>query len=332
MATRRLYYDDAFEKEFTARVMHCEVLPPDVKSGITDRVWGLILDRTAFYPTSGGQPNDLGKIGDANVLDVRDEGDEILHLVDRKPSDAEVNCCINWPRRFDHMQQHTGQHLLSAMFQERFGLPTVSFHLGDEICTIDLRGVEPSAEFLEGAERAANQVVFEDRPVNVRYGTADEFAELGVRKEVERKGILRAIEIESADLQPCGGTHVKRTGQIGLVLVRRCAKVRQDWRVEFVCALSLPPRARWPNATRISRVFAGCSSGLRKRKPNLRCKVRRRPRTASVSFHECSKVFLRIISASLPPKFPNPKKQWRCWPPRTAGTWCLPSILPPART
>jgi len=235
VATRRLYYDDAFEKEFTARVMHCEVLPPDVKSGITDRVWGLILDRTAFYPTSGGQPNDLGKIGDANVLDVRDEGDEILHLVDRKPSDAEVNCCINWPRRFDHMQQHTGQHLLSAMFQERFGLPTVSFHLGDEICTIDLRGVEPSAEFLEGAERAANQVVFEDRPVNVRYGTADEFAELGVRKEVERKGILRAIEIEAADLQPCGGTHVKRTGQIGLVLVRRCAKVRQDWRVEFVC-------------------------------------------------------------------------------------------------
>ena len=235
MGTRRLYYDDAFEKEFTARVMHCEVLPPDVKSGITGKVWGLILDRTSFYPTSGGQPHDLGKIGDANVLDVRDEGDEILHLVDRKPADPEVNGCVNWPRRFDHMQQHTGQHLLSAMFQERFGLPTVSFHLGGEICTIDLRGVEPTAEFLEGAERAANQIVFEDRPVNVRYGTADEFAKLGVRKEVEREGILRAIEIEAADLQPCGGTHVKRTGQIGLVLVRRCSKVRQDWRVEFVC-------------------------------------------------------------------------------------------------
>jgi alanyl-tRNA synthetase len=244
VATRRLYYDDAFEKEFTARVMHCEVLPPDMKSGITGRVWGLILDRTAFYPTSGGQPHDLGKIGDANVLDVRDEGEEILHLVDRKPSDPEVNGCINWPRRLDHMQQHTGQHLLSAMFQERFGLPTVSFHLGGEICTIDLRGLEPTAEFLEGAERAANQVVFEDRPVNVRYGTADEFAKLGVRKEVDRKGILRAIEIEAADLQPCGGTHVKRTGQIGLVLVRRCAKVRQDWRVEFVCGRRAERAAR----------------------------------------------------------------------------------------
>ena len=235
MPTRRLYYDDAFQKEFTARVMHCEILPPDVNSGITANVWGLLLDRTAFYPTSGGQPNDLGKIGDANVLDVRDEGDEILHLVDRKPSDPDVFCCIHWPRRFDHMQQHTGQHLLSAMFQERFGLPTVSFHLGSELSTIDLRGPEPAEEILEGAERAANQIIFEDRPVNVRYGTADQLSKLGVRKEVEREGLLRAIEIESADLQPCGGTHVKRTGQIGLVLVRRCTKVRQDWRVEFVC-------------------------------------------------------------------------------------------------
>jgi len=235
VTTRRLYYDDAYEKEFEARVVYCEVLPPDLSAGITGTVWGLMLDRTAFYPTSGGQPNDLGKIGDANVLDVRDEGEEILHLVDRKPSAPDVMGCINWPRRFDHMQQHTGQHLLSAMFQERFGLPTVSFHLGAELCTIDLRGPEPTEKMLEGAERAANQVAFEDRPVNVRYGTADQLSRLGVRKEVERQGILRAIEIEAADLQPCGGTHVKSTGQIGIILVRRCTKVRQDWRVEFVC-------------------------------------------------------------------------------------------------
>jgi alanyl-tRNA synthetase len=216
-------------------VLHCEVLPPDVNSGITGTVWALVLDRTAFYPTSGGQPNDLGKIGDANVLDVRDEGDEIIHVVDRKPEDPNVTGCVNWPRRFDHMQQHTGQHVLSAMFQERFGMPTVSFHMGAEICTIDLRGPEPSAEILEGAERAANQVVFEDRPVMVRYGTAEQFSKLGVRKEVDRSGILRAVEIESVELQPCGGTHVKSTGQIGMILVRRCTKMRQDWRVEFVC-------------------------------------------------------------------------------------------------
>jgi alanyl-tRNA synthetase len=114
-------------------------------------------------------------------------------------------------------------------------LPTVSFHLGSDLCTIDLRGPEPSTDILQGAQRAANEVIFQDRPVNVRYGTAEQLAEIGVRKEVDRQGLLRAIEIESADLQPCGGTHVKSTGQIGLILVRRCTRVRQDWRVEFVC-------------------------------------------------------------------------------------------------
>ena len=244
MATRRLYYDDAFQTDFTARVMHCEVLPPNLSAGITGNAWSLILDRTAFYPTSGGQPHDLGKIDEANVLDVRDEGDEIIHVVDRRPADPEVKGCVNWPRRFDHMQQHTGQHLLSAMFQERFGRPTVSFHLGAEVCTIALRGPEPTEDILEGAERAANQIIFEDRPVTVRYGTAEQLAQLGVRKEVERDGILRAIEIESVDLQPCGGTHVKSTGQIGLILVRRCAKIRQDWRVEFVCGARAEKVAR----------------------------------------------------------------------------------------
>jgi alanyl-tRNA synthetase len=244
VATRRLYYDDAFEKEFTARVVHCEVLPPDVNSGITGTVWGLILDRTAFYPTSGGQPNDLGKIGDANVLDVREEGDEIIHVVDRRPEEPDVNGCIHWPRRFDHMQQHTGQHLLSAMLQERFGRPTVSFHLGAEVCTIDVRGPEPSEDVLEGAERAANQIIFDDRPINIRYDSAEEFAKLGVRKEVERAGILRGIEIEGVELQPCGGTHVKKTGQIGLVLVRGCTKIRQDWRVKFECGARAEKAAR----------------------------------------------------------------------------------------
>jgi alanyl-tRNA synthetase len=133
------------------------------------------------------------------------------------------------------MQQHTGQHLLSAMFQERYGRLTVSFHLGTEVCTIDLRGPEPTEEVLEGAERAANQFIFEDRVVTVRYGTAEQLAQLGVRKAVERSGILRAIEIEGVELQSCGGTHVRSTGQIGLVLTRRCTKIRQDWRVEFVC-------------------------------------------------------------------------------------------------
>jgi alanyl-tRNA synthetase len=235
MGTHRLYYDDSYLQNFEARLTSCEPCAP-VDAGSGPRpAWEVVLDRSAFYPTSGGQPNDTGVLDDANVLDVREESDEIVHIVDKELAHGEVKGCVQWPRRFDHMQQHTGQHLLSAMFQERFGLPTVSFHMGAEMCTIDLRGPEPSSEVLYGAQRAANKVIFEDRPVNVRYGTADQLARLGVRKEVERQGILRAIEIEAADLQPCGGTHVKSTGQIGMVLVRRVSKIRQDWRVEFVC-------------------------------------------------------------------------------------------------
>jgi len=235
MSTHRLYYDDAYLQNFDARVLACSPAEPVQGPSGMQPAWEVLLDQTAFYPSSGGQPNDLGLLGEAVVLDVRDEEGDIVHIVDREVAPSEVKGCVNWPRRFDHMQQHTGQHLLSAMFQERFGLPTVSFHLGEEICTIDLHGAEPSRDQLIGAQRAANKAIFEDRPVTVRYGTREQLAQLGVRKEVEREGLLRAIEIEGADLQPCGGTHVKSTGQIGMILVRGCSKVRQDWRVEFVC-------------------------------------------------------------------------------------------------
>jgi len=239
MATHRLYYDDSFLREFDARVLSCD---PEVHNGAP--AWAVVLDSTGLYPTSGGQPHDLGKLGDAYVLDVRDEEDEIVHIIDRELEPGSIHGCIDWARRLDHMQQHTGQHLLSAMFQERFGRPTVSFHLGAEICTIDLRGPEPTEEILEGAEHAANLIIQEDRPITVRYGTAEDLAEQGVRKEVKREGILRAIEIEGADLQPCGGTHLNRTSQIGIILVRRCSKMRQDWRVEFVCGLRAERVAR----------------------------------------------------------------------------------------
>jgi alanyl-tRNA synthetase len=244
MTTRRLYYDDAFQDNFTAQVLSCKPLA-DPLVGQDATCWGVLLDQTHLYPTSGGQPNDLGKLGEANVLDVRDlENDDILHVVDRPVPTGIVDGCIDWPRRFDHMQQHTGQHLLSAVFQERFGLPTVSFHLGELASTIDLRGPQPSAQILEGAARAANAIVFEDREISVRYGTAEQFAQMGVRKQVERTGTLRAIEIAGIDLQPCGGTHVRRTGQIGTILLRGCSKIRQDWRVEFLCGSRAEATAR----------------------------------------------------------------------------------------
>jgi alanyl-tRNA synthetase len=255
MTTRRLYYDDAFQDNFTAQVLSCEPLA-DPLAGQDATCWGVLLDQTHLYPTSGGQPNDRGKLGEANVVDVRDlENDDILHVVDRPVPTGRIDGCIDWPRRFDHMQQHTGQHLLSAVFQERFGLPTVSFHLGEAASTIDVRGRQPSAQILEGAARAANAIVFEDRAITVRYGTAEKFAQMGVRKQVERTGTLRGIEIAGIDLQPCGGTHVRRTGQIGTILLRACSKIRQDWRIEFLCGSRAEAVAR-NSADMLNRVAA----------------------------------------------------------------------------
>jgi alanyl-tRNA synthetase len=258
MATRRLYYDDSFQENFTAQVLSCEPLAEAEDGGFGPR-WGVVLDQTLLYPTSGGQPNDLGKLADANVLDVQEKEDRILHLVDRPIDLGRIDGCIHWPRRFDHMQQHTGQHLLSAVFQERFGLVTVSFHLGETVSTIDLRGPLPSPLVLEGAARAANAVVFEDREITVRYGTAEAFASQGVRKQVERPGILRAIEIAGIDLQPCGGTHLRHTGQLGMILIRDCTKIRQDWRVEFVCGRRAESAAQG-DATLIGRLCAQLKS------------------------------------------------------------------------
>ena len=254
MATRRLYYDNSFQDTFSAQVMSCESLSEAEDGGPGPR-WGVILDQTLFYPTSGGQPNDLGKLDDANVLDVIEKNDTIVHVVDRPVIASRTEGCIHWPRRFDHMQQHTGQHLLSAVFQERFGLTTVSFHLGEALSTIDLHGPKPSPIILEGAARAANSVIFEDREITVRYGTAEAFAQQGVRKQVERKGVLRAIEIAGIDLQPCGGTHLRHTGQLGMILIRGCTKIRQDWRVEFVCGHRAESTAR-KDAVLLERVSA----------------------------------------------------------------------------
>lgn len=241
MTTKRIYYDDAFAREFSARVVSCEPGASDSSAGDSSantagKLWRVKLDRTAFYPSSGGQPHDTGRLGEACVVDVIDEDEEVVHVVD-KPIDvgAAVQGMISWERRFDHMQQHSGQHVLSAVLHAKFGLPTVSFHLGADVCTIDVRGAEPKQEILDRATAAANDVVYADRVVSVKYGTAEELAVAGVRKTVERTGTLRAIEIEELELQPCGGTHVQRTGQIGMILLRGVSRIRQDWRLEFAC-------------------------------------------------------------------------------------------------
>jgi alanyl-tRNA synthetase len=234
--TERLYYRDSFQREFDAEVISCE------KDG---ERWKVFLDRTSFYPTSGGQPHDLGTLGGVPVVEVADAEDRnIAHFTSAEVPLGPVHGAIDWPRRIDHMQQHTGQHLLSAVFIERFKFQTVSFHLGRDVSTIDLATTQIVPRHLEEAERHTNEIILEDRVVAVRFGTAAELAAIGVRKEVDREGILRAIEIEGADLQPCGGTHLSRTGQAGVLLLRGIERAREASRVEFVCGFRALAAAR----------------------------------------------------------------------------------------
>jgi alanyl-tRNA synthetase len=247
--TDRLYYTDPYLREFTAHVV--------------DRAAGsatVYLDRTAFYPTSGGQPFDLGVLGGVTVLEVGDEDDgRISHRLAAPlsvGSSGEVAGAIDWNRRFDHMQQHTGQHLLSAVFEELYDLRTVSFHLGAESATIDLEGGGVDADRVLAVERRANEVVFENRPVTIQFEDAREAR--GLRKPTGREGTIRIITIDSLDRSACGGTHVRSTGEIGSVLIRKLEKIRQAVRVEFVCGGRAVRRARadYEALTRIAQLFS----------------------------------------------------------------------------
>jgi alanyl-tRNA synthetase len=256
--TERLYYHNSFLYDFVAALMERRTLP--------DGRTALVLDRTVFYPTSGGQVFDTGwleveplegeaagsrpKLRVAEVIDEESTG-EILHVVEAVGGEqlpegmARVRGFVDVDRRRDHMQQHSAQHVLSAAFVELFQMPTVSFHMGEESCTIDLDAKSLSIEQARQAEMRANQVVWDDRTVAMHYVTADEAKAMGVRKipPVEREK-LRLVDIKDFDLCACGGTHVKSTGQIGAVLVRKIEKVKQGYRVEFVAGARAVSTAR----------------------------------------------------------------------------------------
>lgn len=248
VATERLYYIDAYQPEFTARVLDR-----------TDDGRRIYLDRTAFYPTSGGQPHDTGIIASSNVVDVVDEGDRIAHLLDAPVDDDEVRGRIYWPRRFDNMQQHTGQHLLSALFDDLFQARTVSVHFGDRHSTVDIAIDSLSPESIEKVEQRANVIIGENRPVTV---TREESATAtGLRKAVDREGTLRIITIADLDKSACGGTHVRSTGEIGAIHLRGTERVRKTMRVEFVCGLRAVARARADYQT-LTAIAATMSTSL----------------------------------------------------------------------
>jgi alanyl-tRNA synthetase len=234
--TQRLYYTEPYRKTFDATVVTVENV---------DGRWHVTLDQTAFYPTSGGQPFDTGTLGGAAVGDVIDcEDGTIAHLVSAPLAAGEVVAGeIDWARRFDHMQQHTGQHVLSAAFDRLFGVRTESFHMGQLSATIDLAR-EVSAAEVARAEDDANRVVWEDRPVAVRFATAEEAAAMPLRKESGRSGSLRLIDVLDYDLSACGGTHVERTGAIGVIAIGGWEKFRGGSRVEFLCGARALQRFR----------------------------------------------------------------------------------------
>ena len=256
--TDHLYYHDSYLYEFDAEVV-------DV---ISDPRPALVLNRTAFYPTSGGQVFDTGSItlpdSLAKVVEVSENDDgNIFHFLEAPVSaqmGTRIHGTIDAARRRDHMQQHSGQHVLSAAFIQLFNLPTVSFHMGVDACSIDLDAKQLTAQQVEAAEALANDVITQDRSVTIRFVTQEEAQGLGLRKipPVERDK-LRLIDIADFDLTACGGTPVASTGQIGSVLLRKTEKVRQGWRVEFVCGKRAVDTARhdYTTLTQAASVFSG---------------------------------------------------------------------------
>ncbi|HEU4800888.1 MAG TPA: alanyl-tRNA editing protein [Gemmatimonadales bacterium] len=230
--TQRLYYTDARLTTFDARV-----------TGRSDDSRRIQLDRTAFYPTSGGQPHDTGVLGGARVIDVVEEDDVIVHvLAQPAPLDGVVTGAVDWPRRFDHMQQHTGQHLLSGLLHDLAHAPTTSVHFGPESSTVDVAVTGVPERTLEAIEDRANEIIAERRPVIVSFEEAATIE--GLRKASARTGTLRIITIQDADRSACGGTHVADTGEIGALAVRRVEKMKQGVRIEFLCGHRVLTRAR----------------------------------------------------------------------------------------
>lgn len=229
MMSQHLYYEDAYTQQFAANVV-AQVADQGRRA--------VILDRTYFYPTSGGQPFDTGTLNGTAVVDVslRDEDGAALHWVADEVALGGVTAVIHWPRRFDHMQQHTGQHILSQAFIQTAAAPTVSFHLGDDSVTIDLDIATLTEAQVTAAEALANQIVWENRPLRIRFVTLAEAQQLNLRKiPAAQNGTLRLVEIDRFDLTACGGTHVAQTGAVGLIKVIRQERMRGLTRIVFCC-------------------------------------------------------------------------------------------------
>lgn len=248
--TNRLYYQDSHLLKFSANVLDCQPYK---------EYWAVRLDQTAFYPTGGGQPNDIGYLRNdgitSQLIDCIDNEKDVIHIVD-KAINGQVNGEINVERRRDHLQQHTGQHILSQAFIQIANAETRGFHLGTESATIDLAIDQLNTETLYKVEDLANKIIFENRQINVHL--TDEKDKFALRKDTERSGCIRIIEITDFDHSPCGGTHAKNTGEVGLIVIRSVERVKKMCRIEFLCGRRalLDYRAAHSSALAVANLFS----------------------------------------------------------------------------
>jgi alanyl-tRNA synthetase len=224
--TKRLFYEDQYMREFTAHVVRR--LDLNGKPAV-------VLEATAFYPTSGGQPHDTGTLGGTRVIDVVEQGEEIVHVLDRPLEGDEARGAVDWARRMDHLQQHHGQHLLSEAFVRVADAETSSFHLGAETCTIDLATDRVTPDDVAAAESLANDVVLENRESEIFWATREEVAKLPMRKPPQVEGKIRVVRVADFDCSACCGTHPRRTGEVGPILVLGFERSKASTRVSFVC-------------------------------------------------------------------------------------------------
>lgn len=291
-ATERLYYHDSHLLEFDARVIA-------VDSPREDQI-AVTLDRTAFYPTGGGQPNDTGTLGEARVIDCIDAEDNGVRHIIKGPAPKvgdTVHGQVDRLRRLDHLQQHTGQHVLSQAFIKLFDAPTHSFRVLEQECEIDIALDDPADEKIDQAVDLANQIIWENRPMTIRNVTSEEAASLPLRKEPARKGELRLIEIADFDLTPCGGTHAKSTGEVGVIVVRSWERAKGLTRIQFMAGMRAV--ADYRKANRTTRSVAELFSSGREDSPALVARIIDENKRLSRRVRELEEIACRVEAEEL---------------------------------
>ncbi len=235
---KRLYLESPYKIEFEAQV---------VEKVIWEQKPALILDQTCFYPESGGQPCDKGTINEVEVLKVLEDEARIIHLLAEDISSDKVTGKIEWQTRFDHMQQHSGQHILSQSFHELLGAETLSFHLGEAISSVEMDLRKISEEEVENVERRANEIVFQDREIKCYFIPEEKIESVPLRRPPKKKGLIRVVEVSDFDFSACGGTHVRRAGEIGLIKILKLERIRNNIRFEFICGKRTLEDYLWKN-------------------------------------------------------------------------------------